>query len=292
MTDITASQKTALLKLPGFKDIQKQYAKETKMEGGGKKRMRGRGFWDDVGAWFVQAGKDVNQFLKDSKIVSNVAAYALPILGAMGGALLTVNPLGATAGGIAGKSAADYIKSQGYGATHRMPDGSVMKGKMYGMGNNPLAINPPDQRMRGIAPKSTMRGSGKMRGKGVFEDVLYATAPLASLSISNAQNALSNVKKMTGRGQYTTADINGVPTLSMLQNRKMRSLDTISGQGYGTNFNTMGVNGVPQVSVAPANPGMIHNIGGKGMMKPHRRTRGMGGTQYGSVSSEFGNVKF
>lgn len=116
MSDITQSQKTALLKIPGFKEIQKQYAKENKMTGAGKKRrMKGRGFWDDVGNWFNQAGKDINQFLKDTKIVSNIAAYALPILGAMGGSLLTVNPLGATAGGIAGKSAADYIRSQGYG---------------------------------------------------------------------------------------------------------------------------------------------------------------------------------
>jgi hypothetical protein len=95
---------------------------------------------------------------------------------------------------------------------------------------------------------------------------------------------------MRGKGQYTTADIDGTPTLSMLQNRKMRS---IAGSGYGTDFNTMGVNGVPQVSVAPANAGMIHNISGKGMMKTRRpRNKGMGGTEYGMVSSEFGNVKF
>jgi hypothetical protein len=68
---------------------------------------------------------------------------------------------------------------------------------------------------------------------------------------------------------------------------------SISGQGYGTNFNTMGVNGVPQVSVAPTHPGMIHNIGGKGMMRVRRpRNRGMGGTEFGVVSSDFGNVKF
>ena len=291
MSEITQAQKTALLKLPGFKDVQKQFAKESKMAGSGKRRMKGRGddFWSSVYNWFVQAGKDVNQFLKDSKIVSNVAAYALPILGAMGGALLTVNPLGATAGGIAGKSAADYIKSQGYGATHRMPDGSMMKGKVHGMGNDPLAINPPDQRMRGIAPKSTMRGAGKMRGKGIY-DTLSIFAPMAGVALSNLDSAQ---KKLMGKGEYTTADIDGIPTLSLLQNRKMRSLDTMMGKGYGTNFNTMGVNGIPQVSVAPANPGMIHNIGGKGMYtKPIRRTKGMGGTQYGSVSSEFGNVKF
>lgn len=144
MSEITQSQKTALLKIPGFKDIQKQYGKESKMAGSGKRRMKGRGFWDDVYNWFDQAGKDINQFLKDSKIVSNVAAYALPILGAMGGALLTVNPLGATAGGIAGKSAADYIRSQGYGM------------KMKG-GDSRLSINLPDQRLR---PAKIMKGKG------------------------------------------------------------------------------------------------------------------------------------
>jgi hypothetical protein len=97
---------------------------------------------------------------------------------------------------------------------------------------------------------------------------------------------------MIGKGEYTTADIDGVPTLSMLQNRKMRSI-SMAGEGYGTNFNTVGINGVPQVSVAPANPGMIRNIGGKGMMKLRRpRNMGMGGTEYGSVSSSFGNVQF
>lgn len=258
--------------------IRQQYTKEQKMAGAGKRKMKGRGFWEDVGNWFYNAGQNVNNFLKSTKLISNVAGAVLPILAPMATALLTLNPLASAASVGAAKATAEGIKALGYGS------------KMRGMGNNPLAINPPDQRMRGIAPKSTMRGAGKMRGKGVFEDVLYATAPLASLSISNAQNALSKVKKMTGRGEYTTADIDGVKTLSLLQNRKIRS---ISGQGYGTNFNTMGMNGVPQISVAPANPGMIHNIGGKGMMRVRRpRNRGMGGTEFGVVSSDFGNVKF
>jgi hypothetical protein len=228
-TEITAAQKTALLKLPGFKEIQKQYAKEAKMEGGRIRRMRGRGFWDDVGDWFNQAGKDIGQFIRDTKIVSNVAAYALPILGAMGGALLTVNPLGATAGGIAGKSAADYIRSQGYG-------------KMMGKGNDPLVINPPGQRMRGINPKSKMRGAG-MRGGYSSED------------------ALAVVRAITGRG------------------------------GYGTTNNTFGSNGMPQKVTAPAHSGMMGNIAGRGKGRPSKM-KGMGGTEYGTVSSEFGNVSF
>jgi len=202
MSEITQAQKTALLKIPGFKDIQKQFAKESKMAGSGKRRMKGRGFWEDVGNWFVQAGKDVNQFLKDTKIVSNVAAYALPILGAMGGALLTVNPLGATAGGIAGKSAADYIRSQGYG---KMRGGEL---------SNKLVISPPGQRLMG-------RGGSKSHGR----------------------------------------------------------------------------NGVLHDPIAPAHAGIMQNIKGNGpaqdyRLKSKRSSVGMGGLPYGSISSEFGNVKF
>jgi len=246
MSEITPAQKTALLKLEGFKEIRDQYAKESKMAGAGKRRMKGKGFWQDVGNWFKSAGTSLNDFLKRTKVISNVAGAVLPLLAPLGTALLTANPIAAAASVGAAKAATEGIKSLGYGS------------KMRGMGNEPLAINPPDQRMRGINPKSTMRGAGKIRGKG----------------------------------EYTTADINGVPTLSLLQNRKMRYVG-ISGKGFGTDFNTMGLNGVPQVSVAPANPGMIRNIGGKGMMKTRRpRHMGMGGTEYGSVSSQFGNMQF
>lgn len=247
MSEITQSQKTALLKIPGFKQIQKQFAKESKMAGSGKRRMKGRGFWEDVGNWFNQAGKDINQFLKDSKIVSNVAAYALPILGAMGGALLTVNPLGATAGGIAGKSAADYIKSQGYGKA------------MKGLGNNPLAINLPNQRMRGVNPKSKMRGAGLKEFLGSSTGKTLGLLSGNSALLDIVQGAVSRLPK---------------------------------GKGYGTTNNTVGVNGVPQKVSAPTNSGMIHNIGGRGMKVRPAVMKGMGGTEYGTVSSEFGNVKF
>jgi len=262
MSEITPVQKSALLKLPGFKAIRDQYAKEQKMAGAGKRRMKGRGFWDDVYNWFVGAGQTVNEFLKKTKLISNIAGAVLPLVAPIGTALLTANPIAAAASVGAAKATAEGIKALGYGS------------KMRGMGNQPLAINPPDQRMRGIAPKSTMRGAGYGS-----QDVEYIVKAITGRG-----------KKMRGKGQYTTADIDGTPTLSMLQNRKMRS---IAGSGYGTDFNTMGVNGVPQVSVAPSNPGMIHNIGGKGMMKTRRpRNKGMGGTEFGSVSSEFGNVKF
>ncbi len=179
MSDITQTQKNALLKLPGFKEIQKQYAKENKQVGAGKKRrMKGRGFWDDVGNWFYQAGQDINQFLKDSKIVSNVAAYALPILGAMGGALLTANPLGATAGGIAGKSTADYIRSQGYGHMGMKGCGYVNQLSQVGTGivfnRTGLIENQQTTRMKG----------GAIRG-GDYLDTLSIFAPLAGVTLRN-----------------------------------------------------------------------------------------------------------
>jgi hypothetical protein len=243
MSEITPAQKTALLKLEGFKAIQKQYAKEQKMAGSGKKRrMKGKGFWDDVYNWFVDAGTTVNDFLKSTKLISNVAGAVLPLIAPIGAALLTANPIAAAGAVAAGKSVAEGIKSLGYGKM------------MMGKGNYPLAINPPNQRMRGINPKS------KMRGAGLLENVFSTVAPLAATTISNVQNKASYVKKMTGRG-------------------------------YGTTNNTFGANGMPQKVTAPAHSGMMGNIGGRGYGRPSKM-KGMGGTEYGSVSSEFGNVAF
>jgi hypothetical protein len=208
-SEITAAQKSALLKLPGFKDIQKQYAKEQKMEGGRQRRMYGRGFWQDVGNWFVKAGQNVNDFLKRTKLISNISGAVLPILAPMATALLTLNPLASAASVGASKAVAEGIKSLGYGSK-----------MMMGKGNDPLAINPPNQRMRGINPKSKMRGAG-----------------------------------------------------------------------YGTTNNTFGSNGMPQKVSAPAHSGMMGNIAGRGKGRVGKMM-GMGGTEYGTVSSEFSNVQF
>jgi hypothetical protein len=99
-----------------------------------------------------------------------------------------------------------------------------------------------------------------MRGAGLLENVFSTVAPLAASTISNVQNKASYIKKMTGKG-------------------------------YGTSMNTVGVNGVPQRVSAPAHSGMMGNIGGRGKGKP-AVMKGMGGTEYGVVSSEYGNVKF
>lgn len=223
-SEITPAQKTALLKLPGFKEIRAQYSKEQKMAGSG--RMKGRGFWDDVYDWFVGAGQTVNDFLKRTKLISNVAGAVLPLLAPLGTALLTANPIAAGASVGLAKATAEGIKSLGYGSK------KMMKG-----GTEALAINPPNQRMRGVNPKSKMRGG------------------------YSPQDAMYIVKAITGRG------------------------------GYGTTNNTFGVNGEPQKVSAPAHSGMLGNLKGKGKGKP-AMMKGMGGTEYGSVSSEYGNVQF
>lgn len=262
MSEITPAQKTALLKLEGFKEIQKQYAKESKMAGSGKRRMKGRGFWNDVYDWFVGAGTTVNDFLKKTKLISNVAGAVLPLLAPMGTALLTANPIAAAASVGAAKAAAEGIKSLGYGS------------KMRGKGNDPLAINLPNQRMRGIKQPVRRLGAG--------DPVDALASGISSIarsigSLGKNSQVLKNLKKQ--RGGYSSEDA-------------LLIAKAITGRGgYGTMNNTVGVNGVPQRTSAPAHSGMMHNIGGKGKGKA-AKMKGMGGTEYGSVSSEFGNVKF
>ena len=224
MTEITAAQKSALLKLEGFKEIQKQYAKENKMAGSGKKRMRGNGFWNDVYNWFVGAGQTVNDFLKRTKLISNVAGAILPIIAPIGTALLTANPLAAAASVGAAKATAEGIKSLGYGS-------KKMKG---GELSNKLVINPAGQRLM---------------GKGYVQD------------------AQAIARAITGRGMAN---------------------------------DTFGMNGVQQKHTTPMKAGIMQNQKGSGGYAQNyrlkvglpKRTIGAGGIPYGSISSEFGNVKF
>jgi hypothetical protein len=230
------------LKLEGFKQIQKQYSKEKKMAGSGKRRMKGKGFWSDVGNWFVGAGQTVNDFLKKTKLISNVAGAVLPLLAPIGTALLTANTLAAAASVGAAKAAAEGIKSLGYGSKsmHRMPDGSMMKGKMHGGElSNKLVINPVGQRLMG-------KGYGP-------QDVQYI------------------VKAITGRGMAQRND-------------------------------TFGMNGVQQKHAAPMKAGIMKTMKGNGPAQHYRLKAGpalnpkamigAGGIPYGSISSEFGNMRF
>jgi hypothetical protein len=221
-SEITPAQKTALLKLEGFKAIRDQYAKEQKMAGSGKKRMKGRGFWDDVYNWFKGAGQTVNEFLKKTKLISNVAGAVLPILAPLGTALLTANPIAAAASVGAAKAAAQGISSLGYGAK---------------------------EDARAIARAIT--GRGKIKGG----------------ELSNKLVINPTGQRLMGKGQ------------------------------------TFGFTGQAQQTTAPAHSGIMRNMRGSGLPAQSYKLKtgnihgtrksmiGTGGIPYGSISSEFGNIK-
>jgi len=127
---------------------------------GGKKmvnRKKGMGFADDF-----------DKFLKDTKLVSNVGAVALPFLGGLVGSLADpfVGPVGTVMGGIAGQSANDWIKSKGYGKHHQ---------KAYGyLGGVPLKINKgsrfPKEEVGKVAG-----GGRRVRGHGIGLTAVFGT---------------------------------------------------------------------------------------------------------------------
>jgi len=130
--------KKQLLDDPKIKMLYEQYVKKQS----GKGKMKGMGLFDG----FVD-------FLKQSKILSNVGGVLLPVAaGALGGLVGTSlggpagTATGAAAGAAAGKSGADYIKSLGFG-----------KRKMMG-GDSRLTISPMGTRLG-------QKGM-KMKGKG------------------------------------------------------------------------------------------------------------------------------
>lgn len=117
--------------------IRKLYDDFKKKQMGKGKRMKGNGLWEDF-----------NDFLKRSKVISNVGGVVVPLAtGALGGFLGSAftpvgSVTGASLGASVGKSAVDYVKSLGYG-------------KMRG-GDSRLVINPIGQRL----------GQKRMMGKG------------------------------------------------------------------------------------------------------------------------------
>lgn len=133
---------------PRIKQMYEQFVKTQ----GGKGKMKGMGVWDS----FVD-------FLKRSKVISNVGGVLLPAAGGvLGGTVGTAlggpagTALGTTAGTVAGKSAADYIRSLGFGK------------RMRG-GDSRLVINPPGTRLgqKGMKMKGKGCGCGKMKGGAV-----------------------------------------------------------------------------------------------------------------------------
>jgi hypothetical protein len=230
MSEITPAQKTALLKLEGFKAIRDQYAKEQKMAGSGKnRRMKGRGFWTDVYNFFVGAGQTVNEFLKKTKLISNVAGAVLPLLAPIGTALLTANPIAAAASVGAAKAAAEGIKSLGYGMK-----GSGMKAMKGGELSNKLVINPPGQRLMG----KTM----KMKGGYSKQDVEYVVRGILGKGQTFG---------MTGQSQQTTAPMHS----GIMRNMKGSGLPAQSyklkhGNVHGTRKTMVGTGGIPYGSIS------------------------------------------
>lgn len=96
---ITEDQLNRLMQVKGAKQLQQMYAKTKGQQGGN--------FAEDVGKWFQSTGKNVDDFLKRTKVISKagkLAKYVLPLLGPEGAAAIPVTE------GVA--SAADSL---GYG---------------------------------------------------------------------------------------------------------------------------------------------------------------------------------
>jgi hypothetical protein len=141
--------KTELLKDPKIKML---YAQYTRQQGKGR-MMRGGSLFDG----FVN-------FLKSSKILSNVGGVLLPVAaGALGGLVGTSlggpagTVTGTAAGAAAGKSGADYIKSLGFG-------------KMRG-GDSRLVINPSGTRLGQKGIKKMRGGAMTYSTTGVYSQV-------------------------------------------------------------------------------------------------------------------------
>jgi hypothetical protein len=113
-------------------ELKKAYEKS--QSGSGKHRMKGRGLWE----WLSGAASDVNNWLKENKILSKIAAPVLQyILPAAAGVFGT--PVSGAAVGAAGFAATEGLKALGYGRKKR---------KMRG-GDSRLTIMPVGQRLTG-----------------------------------------------------------------------------------------------------------------------------------------------
>jgi len=87
---ITEAQKKKLLKIKGFKEAMDRYNAKNA-------NLTGSGWWDDTKNWFNKAGTDINQFLKDNKVLSTVAGIGSALVSIIPGVDAIVSPLLATA---------------------------------------------------------------------------------------------------------------------------------------------------------------------------------------------------
>jgi hypothetical protein len=235
MTDITEAQKKELLKIPEFKLIRQQYMKEQKMAGAGKRKMKGRGFWEDVGNWFYNAGQNVNNFLKSTKLISNVAGAVLPILAPMATALLTLNPLASAASVGAAKATAEGIKALGYGSKMRggrqFTDAELQRIKEI----REKISAPFGRRITGTG--LTMQSNGlivnQKGGRTMQEDAQAIARGIVGMKIRGGDARLAIVPpQMRLQGKGLTMQSNGL-IVNQKGGRKMK------GRGAGTEYGTV-----------------------------------------------------
>lgn len=82
---ITEDQLGRLMQVKGAKQLQQMYAKNKGQQGGN--------FVEDVSKWFQSTGRNVDDFLKKTKVISKagkLAKYVLPLLGPEGVAAIPV----------------------------------------------------------------------------------------------------------------------------------------------------------------------------------------------------------
>ena len=181
--------KKQLLDDPKIKMLYEQYMKKQS----GKGKMKGMGLWDG----FVD-------FLKSSKILSNVGGVLLPVAaGAIGGLVGTSlggpagTATGAAAGAAAGKSGADYIKSLGFGKVGR-----------GGMSN--LSISPQGGRLGEKIMKTKIKGKGRcMCGgavtfgyNGIYQQIPNTPPGIAISQKGGQTSAFNTVASQFGNVKY------------------------------------------------------------------------------------------
>lgn len=119
-----------LKSLPIMKELKKVYDKNPAVQGAGRRmKMRGMGFWDDVGAWFKQAAVDVDAWAKKVKPLTALSKAA-GLIGLVPG----LNEVALLAPGI--KGVAEFT---GYGKRKRGGAKKVFNANSLAQHINPVA---------------------------------------------------------------------------------------------------------------------------------------------------------
>lgn len=170
--------KKQLKGIKGMAELEAEYKKRMKGAGRGK-RMKGGSFWDDMWKAIQATAGDVNNFIKDNKIISKgseIAKYVLPAVGLAGAV-----PLAAKVGEIA--------KSKGYG---RKVKGGRVVGRPLSAGTT--AQKPPKMYKAKMSSKQTLSQNGQfqdtpvMVGKGMVGGRSMEISPTAYNMVSTNKN--------------------------------------------------------------------------------------------------------